>query len=138
MSKKEDSITLSPKYGVNPSIVHCRCCGETYGVAMLGKLKGDQEAPKDIYDGLCKTCEGVINQGGVMVIEVKDGENVDNPYRTGRVIGATKEFKKEFNITSSMVYMEESAFSRIFKNVGFSKEDSTTKEEVKEESKKIE
>ena len=120
--KKEDSITLSPKHGVNPSLLHCICCGNTYGVAMLGKLKDDQEAPKDIYEGLCKDCEGVINQGGVMVIEVKDGESGDNPYRTGRVVGVTKEFKKQFDINSSIVYMEELSFSKIFKDVDFKKD----------------
>lgn len=121
-NKKEDSITLSPKHGVNPSLLHCICCGNTYGVAMLGKLKDDQEAPKDIYEGLCKDCEGVINQGGVMVIEVKDGESGDNPYRTGRVVGVTKEFKKQFDINSSIVYMEELSFSKIFKDVDFKKD----------------
>ena len=89
---------------------------------MLGKLKDDQEAPKDIYEGLCKDCEGVINQGGVMVIEVKDGESGDNPYRTGRVVGVTKEFKKQFDINSSIVYMEELSFSKIFKDVDFKKD----------------
>lgn len=121
--KKEDSITLSPKYGVNPSILHCICCGNTYGVAMLGELKDDQEAPKDLYDGLCKDCEGVINQGGVMIIEVKDGESGDNPYRTGRVVGVTKEFKEQFNLKASMAYMEESTFSNVFKDVDFKKKD---------------
>lgn len=41
----KDSIKLSPKHGVNPSILHCICCGKDYGIAMLGKLKGDKEAP---------------------------------------------------------------------------------------------
>lgn len=121
--KKEDSIILSHKHGVNPSVLHCICCGNVYGVAMLGKLKDDQEAPKDLYDGLCKDCEGVINQGGVMIIEVKDGESGDNPYRTGRVVGVTKEFKEQFNLKASMAYMKESTFSKVFKDVDFKKKD---------------
>ena len=40
----KNSITLSPKHGVNPSVLCCICCGKDYGVAMLGKLKGDKEA----------------------------------------------------------------------------------------------
>jgi hypothetical protein len=28
MSKSKDSILLSPKHGVNPSITHCECCGK--------------------------------------------------------------------------------------------------------------
>lgn len=121
-STKEDSITLSPKHGLNPSILHCFCCGKTYGVALLGKLKEDKEAPKDLYDGLCKDCEGVIKQGGVMVIEVKDGETRNTPYRTGRIVGVSKDFKEQFKITTPMVYMEESAFANVFKDVDFNKD----------------
>ena len=45
MSKKEGSILLSPKHGANPSVARCICCGKDYGVALLGKLKNDEEAP---------------------------------------------------------------------------------------------
>ena len=119
MEKKEESITLSPKYGVNPSVCHCICCGKVYGVAMLGKLKGDKEAPKDIYDGFCEDCRGVIDKGGVMFIEVKDGETGDNPYRTGRVVGVSKEFKERNHIEVPIMYMEETMFNKLFGNVEF-------------------
>ena len=120
MSK--DSITLSPKHGVNPSILHCMCCGKEYGVAMLGKLKGDVEAPKDIMDGFCEDCQRVIDQGGVMIVEVADGEskhNPKNPYRTGRIVGCSKQYKERNNITTPMVYMEQSMFQAIFGEVKF-------------------
>ena len=57
----EDSIILSPKHGVNPSVLHCECCGKEYGVVMLGKLKGDKETPRDMYHGLCSDCKGVVD-----------------------------------------------------------------------------
>lgn len=120
MSK--DSITLSPKHGVNPSILHCMCCGKEYGIAMLGKLKGDAEAPRDIMDGFCDDCQKVIDQGGVMIVEVADGEsekNSKNPYRTGRIVGCSKQFKDRTGITTPMVYMEQSMFNQIFGEVEF-------------------
>lgn len=115
---KKNSITLSPKYGVNPTMLHCICCGETYGVGLLGKIKGkeDTEAPKDTYYGLCNKCESVVNQGGVMIIEVRDGETDTNPYRTGRVIGLGKDFKEDNHIEHSIMYMAQSQFTELFED----------------------
>ena len=109
-----ESIRLSPKHGLNPSLTHCMCCGKEYGIALLGKLKDDAEAPKSIYHGLCEDCEKVVEQGGVMLIEVKDGEKSPNPYRTGRVVGCTKDFKERMGIENPIVYMEETIFSNLF------------------------
>lgn len=117
----KDSIKLSPKHGVNPSILHCICCGKDYGIAMLGKLKGDKEAPKNLYQGLCKDCEGVVKQGGAMIIEVGDGETGNNPCRTGRLVGVSKDFKERNHLENSIMYMERSLFSKVFGEVNFSK-----------------
>jgi len=120
MSK--DSITLSPKHGVNPSILHCECCGKEYGVGLAGKLKGDAEAPKDVMYGFCDQCQSVIDQGGVMIVEVADGEGKNspkNPYRTGRIVGCSKQFKDRHKIETPMVYMEQSLFQQVFGEVDF-------------------
>lgn len=114
------SIKVSPKHGVNPSILHCVCCGKEYGIAMLGKLKKDAEAPKDMYHGLCDRCQGVIDQGGCMFIEVKDGEKGDSPYRTGRIIGVSKDFKERNNIEHPIAYMEHTMFQKLFGHADFS------------------
>lgn len=120
MAKKKDKgILLSPKHGVNPSLMKCECCGEDYGIAMLGKLKDDAEAPKEIYQGLCDSCQSVVDQGGLLVIEVKDGESGDNPYRTGRIIGLSKDAKERLGADTSICYMEESVFNKLFGNVEF-------------------
>lgn len=111
---KEKGITLSEKHGVNPSITHCECCGKETGIALFGRLKGDREAPRDVYAGLCDDCEKVIKQGGVLIIEVRDGEKGPDPYRTGRIVGCTKDFKERFEIKANIVYMEESMFSQLF------------------------
>ena len=43
--KKMSSIKLSPKHGVNPTMGKCMRCGApTNEIAMLGRLKGDEEA----------------------------------------------------------------------------------------------
>ena len=111
----KESIVLSPKHGVNPSVIRCICCGKEYGVALLGKLKGDEEAPREIYQGLCNECQGVVDQGGVLIIEVRDGEHgKSTPIRTGRITGCSKAFKERNGIEAPLIYMEQSMFSHIF------------------------
>jgi hypothetical protein len=117
MSK--DSITLSPKHGLNPSVTHCECCGKEIGVALFGRLKGDKEAPRDVAMGYCEDCQKVIDQQGLMIIEVCNGASGSNPERTGRIIGITKDAKKRMfkDITSPVCYMEQSMFSQLFNGV---------------------
>ena len=114
-------IKISPKYGANPSILRCICCGKDYVVTILGKLKGDKEAPREIYQGLCNDCDGVIKQGGAMIIEVVDGETGNNPSRTGRLVGVSKDFKERNHIEHSIMYMPRYLFSRVFGGLNFSK-----------------
>jgi hypothetical protein len=122
MNRNKESITLSPKHGVNPSILHCQCCGKEYGIGLAGRLKDDAEAPKDVMYGFCDDCQKVIDQGGVMIVEVADGEgekNPKNPYRTGRIVGCSKQYKERNKITTPMIYMEQSMFQAIFGEVEF-------------------
>ena len=124
MARKKNTIALSPKYGVNPSITHCECCGKEIGIALMGKLKGDVEAPKEIAMGLCEDCQKVVDADGLLVIEVKDGETGPNPYRTGRMVGITKEAKEKLlkDPNGNICFMEESLFSKLFSNVEFKHE----------------
>ena len=116
---KNNSITLSEKHGLNPSVTHCMCCGKEIGIALFGRLKGDVEAPRDVYDGLCDDCQKVVDAQGLLIIEVRDGESGNNPYRTGRLVGITKEAKEKAfkDINSSICYMEQSMFSQMFNNL---------------------
>lgn len=85
MSK--DSITLSPNHGLNPSLVRCPICHKnTGGIALLGKLKGDVEAPKYIDGDLCEDCDKVY----VTVIEADE-----NRKRTGRIAYLKREVLSE-------------------------------------------
>ena len=55
-------ITVSKKFGVNPSVTRCVCCGKEYGVALFGTAWKDPntgktaEAPREVYQGLCNDC----------------------------------------------------------------------------------
>lgn len=39
------SIKISPKHGLNPSVLKCFWCGEDIGLALCGRMKGDEQAP---------------------------------------------------------------------------------------------
>lgn len=115
------SITISKKYGLNPSVTHCECCGKEIGLALFGTSWKDKEgktaeAPKDVALGLCDDCQKVIDAQGLMIIEVRDGESGRNPYRTGRLVGITKDAKERMfkDIDSPICYMEQSMFSPMF------------------------
>lgn len=72
------SIKLSEKHGVNPSMCQCFFCGETKGIALMGKLKGDAEAPRQCvldYEP-CEKCQSMMNQG-VTLIEVSETQPLD-------------------------------------------------------------
>lgn len=112
------SIRLSEKHGVNPSILHCPICGKETGIGLLGKLKGDAEAPRDMVDSNpCENCQKVIDGGGHFIIEVRDGESGNNPYRTGRLVAITTEAcERLFTLRPApqVAYMEQSNFEPMF------------------------
>ena len=114
--KNNDGIILSPKHGVNPSVTHCECCGKEIGIALFGRMKDDAEAPRDVAMGLCDDCQKVVDSKGLMIIEVRDGETGKNPYRTGRIVGITKDARERMfkDVSSPIVYMEEFMFNRMF------------------------
>lgn len=77
MSK--DNILLSPKYGLNPSMVKCFWCGEDIGIALMGKLKGDAEAPRSIIQSYepCDKCKEYFKQG-ILVAGISSKPVIDN------------------------------------------------------------
>ena len=70
-------ITLSPKHGVNCFIVICPICKKDISIALLGRLKGDIEAPKQIEGELCDECKKKY----ITIVEV---ESETNRKSTGR------------------------------------------------------
>lgn len=84
------SIKVSEKYGVNPSMLICPICGGDAGIALMGRLPNDAEAPhKQISDALCSDCEKVMKAGGGFLVEAEDKNG--EPYRTGFTVGLSKE-----------------------------------------------
>ncbi len=81
-------ILLSKKFGVNPSMTVCFYCGEATGIALMGKLKGDVEAPKQICNSIepCDKCKEKF-KGYTLLVE-KPSED-ENP--TGRWVAVKKE-----------------------------------------------
>lgn len=105
------SISLHPKHGVNPSLGVCFICGQdTNEILLLGMNRG-KEAPHKMISGTpCDECKKVLDQGGVFLVEVKDGEEgKKNPYRTGFVLGVRRDALDPTVIGhSSMAWVTES------------------------------
>lgn len=89
-----NSIRLSEKHGVNPSLESCFWCGESMGVALLGRLPNDAEAPRHIMTGYdeCPKCQEQ-RALGIKFIEVNTTANfpdqpamADGVYPTGRCV----------------------------------------------------
>lgn len=97
------SIKLSPKHGVNPTIPRCFFCGgEKNEIALMGRLKGDVEAPKDcILDYVpCEKCQKAF-AAGILCIGVQSNPLPDHRppigkglYPTGAYVVATEDFIK--------------------------------------------
>lgn len=64
-------ITLSKEHGVNPSVIVCPICGKETGLAFLGKLKDDAEAPPCVHGNPCDECQKKFDEGYVAVIAMK-------------------------------------------------------------------
>lgn len=81
----KDSIRISQKHGINPSLMQCYVCLKDFGVALYGYLPGDVEAPRTVCgkDFVCPECQDWMKQG-IILISVRDGESGENPYRTGK------------------------------------------------------
>jgi hypothetical protein len=88
---KDKGIRLHPEHGLNPSLLQCFACGGDAGVAILG-YNGGKEAPRKMatVDTFCQKCEEHMKLG-VILIEARNGESGQNPYRTGRQWVVTEE-----------------------------------------------
>ena len=89
-------ITLSPTHGLNLSIMQCFFCMDDSGVALLGRLPNDEEAPRKIcLDHVpCSKCKEYMERG-IILISVSDRtDSTDNPYRTGGWVVVSEQFIK--------------------------------------------
>lgn len=85
------NILLSQKHGLNPSLDCCFYCGEAKGLAILGRLPGDKEAPRNIVTSLepCDACKLKFEHASLII----EADLDSNP--TGRWLAIPKESIKE-------------------------------------------
>lgn len=93
-------IKISPKYGVNPTIPVCFWCGKQKNeIALMGRIKDDIEAPKNmVLDYVpCEECQNHMAMG-VAVLEASDHPNTEGQppmqkgvYPTSRFVVVTTE-----------------------------------------------
>lgn len=126
MPRRKSTIKLSPKHGVNPSIIICPWCGKDKAVALLGRLKGDAEAPHEIITDYepCDECQALWSQG-VAVLEATPKDNGRPPiskddkgadlYPTMRMVVLKKEAAENIGFPDkSPVLLEDKAFEHLF------------------------
>lgn len=80
------SIRISPRHGLNPSLMQCFYCGEDFGVAVPGLLPGDKPAPhRGVWNmEPCPKCAEFMNMGVILIGVDKDrSSDPKNPYRDG-------------------------------------------------------
>lgn len=101
------NIRLSEKHGVNPSITVCPICGKETGIALLGKLKGDKEAPRKIIGDICDKCKARVADNKCFVI------SVDEDQRLKRYTIVSKDIFTQ-KVEDCAVFMKEADFNAVF------------------------
>lgn len=132
------SIPLSKNYGANPTIPICFWCGEEKNeIALLGKLKGDAEAPRKTwllgdYEP-CDKCKDHFGKG-ILIIEASTVPLIDkqppylqeDAYPTGNYVVLSEEGTRKIfteNVAEKLIekkkgFMDEANFSNLFGNIG--------------------
>ena len=107
------NLKLSEKHGLNPSITKCWICGNDIGIVLLGRLPNDVEAPMSAcYGDICDKC-GKDLELADLLIEVKDGTERSNPYRTGYVVGIRKGIIDANKLYNGIGFVEQSMLKEI-------------------------
>ena len=91
------NIRLSEKHGVNPSI------------ALLGKLKGDKEAPIKIIGDLCDDCISKLGNDKIYILAIND-----QGYGTKAII--IERSALNIPVKGYMTLMKENEFDKVFKH----------------------
>lgn len=102
------SVTISKKHGVNPSITVCPICGKEIGIVLLGKLKGDEEAPRKIIGDLCDDCISKLGNDKIYILAIDD-----QGYSTKGII--IKRSALNIPVKGYMTFMKENEFDKVFK-----------------------
>lgn len=103
------NIRLSEKHGVNPSITICPICGKETGIALLGKLKGDKEAPMRMLSDPCDDCVSKLDDDKIYILAIND-----QGYSTKGII--IERSALNVSIKGYMTFMKENEFDKVFKH----------------------
>lgn len=131
MTKK--GVRISPKHGLNPCIPVCVFCGEEKNdVAILGMLKNDKEAPRNVildYEP-CEKCKANWSMGVPLICVTTNPPVKDMPpltkqngtkfYPTGKYHVITPDASKRiFNMDRKCgqpILLDESVFNQFTKD----------------------
>lgn len=102
-------IRVSEKHGVNPSITICPICGKETGIALLGKLKGDKEAPRKIIGDPCDDCVSKLGNDKIYILAIND-----QGYGTKAII--IERSALNIPVKGYMIFMKENEFDKVFKH----------------------
>ena len=102
-------IRVSEKHGVNPSITICPICGKETGIALLGKLKGDKEAPMRMLSDPCDDCVSKLGDDKIYILAIDD-----QGYGTKGII--IKRSALNIPVKGYMTLMKENEFDKVFKH----------------------
>lgn len=79
------NIKLSPKHGLNPTLLACPICFKETGVGLVGRLPGDAQAPRRSRDRQpCAECTEHMAMGVLLVEATRQGNDESTTATTGR------------------------------------------------------
>ena len=102
-------VTLSKKHGLNPSMAVCPICGKAESVALLGHIKGDEEAPRKIIGDLCDDCISKLGNDKIYIFAIDD-----QGYGIKDII--IKRSALNIPVKGYMTLMKENEFDKVFKH----------------------
>lgn len=102
-------IRVSEKHGVNPSITICPICDKETGIALLGKLKGDKEAPMRMLSDPCDDCVSKLGNDKIYILAIND-----QGYGKKAII--IERSALNIPVKGYMILMKENEFDKVFKH----------------------
>lgn len=102
-------IRVSEKHGVNPSITICPICGKETGIALLGKLKGDEEAPMRMLSDPCDDCISKLGNDKIYILAINDQRHSTKAIIIERSV-------LNIPVKGYMTFMKENEFDKVFKH----------------------
>ena len=117
-------VPVSKKHGVNPTMPICFWCGEETGeIALLGKIKGDKEAPRNLILNRdpCPECVKLRSQGITIMAVTSES---DHTATSQWVVIQEEAIEKMINdpqkqkevLKSRGMYISTELFNKLFKS----------------------